>query len=48
MIIETNKLDNKREFENLKQGAVELKKILSAIIENWNLFEIYILKFMIF
>ncbi|MCF6268147.1 MAG: four helix bundle protein [Melioribacteraceae bacterium] len=33
LINETNKLDNKKEFDNLFQEAVEIKKILSAIIE---------------
>ncbi|MBU0473341.1 MAG: four helix bundle protein [Bacteroidetes bacterium] len=33
LINETNKLDNKNEFDNLFQEAIELKKIFSAIIE---------------
>ena len=33
LINETNKLSNKDEFDNLFQEAIELKKILSAIIE---------------
>jgi len=33
LIIETNKLDNEKEFKMLFQEAIELKKILSAIIE---------------
>ena len=33
LINETNQLDNMREAENLMQEAIELKKILSAIIE---------------
>ena len=32
LINETNQLDNKQEAENLMQEAIELKKILSAII----------------
>ncbi len=33
LINETNELDNKSEFRDLLQEAIELKKILSAIIE---------------
>jgi len=33
LINETNELDNKNEFGDLLQEAIELKKILSAIIE---------------
>ena len=33
LIIETNDLSNKKDFEALKMEAIELKKILSSIIE---------------
>ena len=33
LIMETNTLSNKKEFENLLQEATELKKIFSAIID---------------